>query len=186
MKQLIIDLANELIKANGKTTTLEVKNEAHSRNNLNPVPGFELTQQEVSTVMAEMYREAKGEISREMTFGSGQNFYEYSLSTPDTGIVATGSPIHSAVPSSKPVAAAKAAKVQPADALGSALGYLDADSLENEGKKYVAYDAFDTKNAFLFETTDKYAARAGFKTLSSTEHNNIRMAQLKNYAKIVF
>ena len=171
-KQLVVTIAMALIAQNGKTTTLEVKNEAHLQNSNDP--SFQLTQNEVSTFMSEMFREANGEVSREFT----GTFYEYSMTPAATAGIATVAPVHKThFAATSSTSGTRNAPADAADNLGSVDTNNDAD-----GELYVAFEVQNPDGAYLFDTKNPYAARAGYKkVVPSAVHENIRFMQLKNY-----
>ena len=178
MKDFIKLVMLALIAENGSATTLEIKNAVHEKNRENPIPGFELTQAETSQFVSEIYREAAGEITRDM---HPAHYYVYS-STP--AVVAgtnfgVGNVSTKKAPKIK-TAGSRNPLYQPAALIGSNLPAYNSKG--DEGLRYVAFDATNKSNVALFDTTNKYEARAGFKLFSpSVFHDDIRMMQLKNF-----
>lgn len=176
MKQLVLAIALALIQTNGKTTTLEVKNEAHKQNS-NDID-FDLGQNEVSLYMGEMYKEMAGDLSRDLVAGG---FYEYSMTpvfavTNGGGYGAFGQPIKNAISSANGFDKRNA----PTDA-ADCLGTVAFEGENQNGDNYVAYEKSNPDGALIFDTTNPYAARAGFKQNVTVAHDDIRMMQLKNF-----
>jgi hypothetical protein len=176
MKQLVLQVAMALIAANGKTTTLDVKNECHRQNSNDP--SFSLTQQEVSQFMSEMYREANGEITREF---QGQ-YYEYSMTPAAVAGMNQGAPVTVTKTTTAPKTSNSTGTRAPGAAAATSLGKVGNNDVNTNGDKYVAYDVNNPDEAYLFDTTNPLAARAGFKVVVGTAvHEDIRMMQFKHY-----
>lgn len=173
MKQLVIQIAMALIAENGKTTTLEVKNKAHEQNSTDP--SFSLTQGEVSQFMSEMYREANGDISRDFN-SNGPGFYEYSM----TPAAVPG--MNLGTGSVKSTTTSPGIKPRSVHNVPVCLGSVDNLNGSEDTNLYVAFESTNPDSAFLFDTTDRFEARAGYKTVvTNYNHDNIRMMRLKHY-----
>jgi len=88
MKQIILQIATDLIKQNGSTTNLDIKNRYHKE-----YPGSNLTQAEVSSYMDEIMKEEDYSISWGKANGHSFRVFSkvFTAATPITPVVSTNS-----------------------------------------------------------------------------------------------
>ena len=190
-KELVLEVLAELINKNGKTTTLEVKNEAHARNNAAGGTLFaELRQSEVSQIISDFYRDQDDEnfpgfdpdaITLERNLfdaGNGLKYFEYYFESVNS---ASNVPFLSGTPALASVAQTNGTR-QPAAQPAVAIGLVSAvDKTAVDKNLYVAFVAGNPADAILYDTSNKYAARAGLKKDKSAVHETVRMMKLKRF-----